>query len=149
MSFLWKRLALLGFEGAVPNGVGMLGDQIKSNWSQRHIAYQCGLGTFGMNNMLIGKAGCCGRYNSIVAKLPLTVFDGPLQEEYCLYKRNGSCAKCISNCFSRALTKDGFDRQKCFEVCMINYQNYGVDVCGKCNTGIPCAHKIPVREAIK
>lgn len=37
------------------------GEKLMSYWSQRHIAYIAGIGTFGMNNMLITAKGCSGR----------------------------------------------------------------------------------------
>jgi epoxyqueuosine reductase QueG len=35
--------------------------QLISDWSHRHVAYIAGLGTFGINNMLITDRGCAGR----------------------------------------------------------------------------------------
>lgn len=141
--YLAEKINELGGRAAITEGIGMLYDILKSNWSQRHIAYAAGLGTFGINNMLITKEGCCGRYNSIVADIPVTP-DGHLTEENCLYKRKGICKKCVSNCFSGALTVEGFDRHKCFSACEKNLDVWGVDVCGKCVTDIPCAFKAPV-----
>ena len=69
--YLVQKIRELGGRAAVTEGIGMLYDVLKSNWSQRHIAYAAGLGTFGINNMLITKEGCCGRYNSIVADIPV------------------------------------------------------------------------------
>ena len=45
--------------------------KITSRWSQRHVAYLAGLGTFGLNNMLITEAGCCGRFGSVVTDLDI------------------------------------------------------------------------------
>jgi hypothetical protein len=42
-----------------------------SNWSERHVAYICGLGTFGRHTCLITKKGTAGRLTSIVTDLPL------------------------------------------------------------------------------
>ena len=33
-----------------------------STWSHKHIAYVCGLGSFGRNTMLITAGGCAGRF---------------------------------------------------------------------------------------
>lgn len=132
----------MGHRAAVPSGVVFDKQLILSNWSQRHIAYAAGLGTFGINNMLISEKGCCGRYGSIVADIPVEA-DSIVKEERCLYKKNGSCKKCVQNCFSGALTTEGFDRKKCFEICMLNDAKTGADVCGKCDIDIPCAFKAP------
>ena len=132
----------MGYRAVPPTDVVFDKDLIMSNWSQRHIAYAAGLGTFGINNMLISERGCCGRYGSVIADIPIEP-DQIQREERCLYKKNGSCAKCVQNCFSGALTTEGFDRKKCFEICMINDAKTGADVCGKCNIDIPCAFKAP------
>lgn len=137
-AYLAEELQNMGYRAAVPTSGGLLGETLKSNWSQRHVAYVAGLGTFGINNLLITKDGCCGRYNTVVADIPVTP-DQPLTHENCLYKSKGLCKKCVSNCFPGALTETGFDRFKCFEQCEKNKEIYGVDVCGKCAVDIPCA----------
>lgn len=139
--YLVEELKKLGYQAAASNAV-MDYEILKSNWSHRHIAYAAGLGTFGINNMLITKDGCCGRYNSIVANIPVEP-DHHLEAENCLYKSKGICKKCVENCFSGALTIEGFDRKKCYETCEKNVELYGVDVCGKCVTNIPCAFIAP------
>ena len=129
---------------------------LKSNWSHRHFARAAGLGTFGINNMLITKSGCCGRYSTIVTNIDVEP-DKLLENEYCLYKRNGSCGICIKHCPSGALTLDGYDRQKCYSVLRKNAKLYtefgssytdesgaipnsmGSEVCGKCVVNTPCA----------
>lgn len=60
-------------------------EHIYSNWSQRHVGYIAGLGTFGLNNMLITDQGTCGRFYSLITNLPVEP-DQPLQEERCLWK---------------------------------------------------------------
>ena len=36
-----------------------------SNWSERHVAYVCGLGTFGCQGLITSK-GLAGRFGSII-----------------------------------------------------------------------------------
>ena len=96
--YLVEELQKMGYRAAVPQNAGMHTDILKSYWSQRHLAYAAGLGTFGINNMLITKDGCCGRYNSIVADNPVGA-DKHLEEENCLYKSKGICKKCVEKCF--------------------------------------------------
>lgn len=141
-AFIVDELRNLGYEATVPVGIGMKEEELKSSWSHRHIAYAAGMGTFGINNMLITEKGCCGRYCSIITKLPVEA-DRSLESENCLYKKNGSCAKCVEHCVQGALTAEGFDRFKCFEVCLRNEKLYGHEVCGKCTTEIPCAFTVP------
>lgn len=123
---------------------------ITSRWSQRHVARIAGLGTFGLNNMLITKQGCCGRFSSFVTKLKLPLSAAP-SEERCLFLRSGTCGLCVRRCPSGALTETGFDRTVCLEVCQANQAlhdpglTFGTDseVCGKCLIDLPCTHKAP------
>lgn len=140
--FIADKVHDLGYDAVVPKDIGMKKEELKSPWSQRHIAYAAGLGTFGINNMLITEKGCCGRYCSVITNLPIEA-DKILEEENCLYKKNRTCAKCVEHCIQGALTTEGFDRFKCFEVCLSNENLYGHAVCGKCTTEIPCAFSVP------
>lgn len=128
---------------------------LKSNWSHRHFAKIAGLGTFGINNMLISKNGCCGRYNTIVTNLDVNA-DSPLKDELCLFKKNGTCGICVKHCPSSALSLNGYDRHKCYAVLRKNAELYtkfgssysntsgdcpnsiGSEVCGKCVVNTPC-----------
>lgn len=153
-----EKLAEYGIKGGIsPETATYDQEKLMSNWSHRHFAKIAGLGTFGINNMLITKKGCCGRYNTIVTNLKVEP-DKPLEEELCLYKKNGSCGECVRRCPGGALTFDGYDRQKCNEILMKNGAIYtqfgssyalddtgapgsgGTAVCGKCDTAIPCAY---------
>jgi epoxyqueuosine reductase QueG len=122
-----------------------------SRWSHRHIAWIAGLGSFGINNMLITSHGCCGRFGSFVTDadsaelgMPLPLNDPSPLPEKCLNKRNGSCGLCIKKCPVGAYAKAGiFDRQKCYAACLNNaelHKEMGfADVCGKCLVGLPCS----------
>lgn len=133
-----------GRQGAVPHDIGLDPETIMSPWSQRHIAYAAGLGTFGLNNLLITEQGCCGRFHSIVTDAPFPE-DPVLTEERCLFRRDGSCGVCAKRCFSGALTTEGFDRKRCYKATLRNAARYGEDkdVCGKCNVDLPCSYGIP------
>lgn len=160
-----KLIAFLseeGYRGAVSKEMGSYDPNIlKSKWSQRHLAYYCGLGTFGINNMLITSAGCCGRIGTVVSDVEV-VHDQVIAEEYCLRKRDGSCGACIRRCPSGALTQEGYDRQLCNNLCdenaavhvgYVDTPSYTLDnseetligsnVCGKCLVGVPCAFEVP------
>ncbi|MCD7897374.1 MAG: hypothetical protein LUG50_11980 [Planctomycetaceae bacterium] len=140
---LRDALHSLGHRAAVPENIGFTPEELMSRWSQRHIAWLSGHGTFGVNRMLISPDGCTGRYFSIVAVLP-TRHDDILPEELCLYKRNGTCGLCMRRCPQGALTPDGFDRRKCWEQCLGNDRLYpGAQVCGKCVVGMPCSLTAP------
>lgn len=155
-------LAEHGVRAAVSPDAGSYDNVLlKSKWSQRHLAYYCGLGTFGKNNMLITEKGCCGRISTVVTDLE-TEHDRRIEEEYCLYKKDGSCGKCIRRCPVQALTESGYDVKICNALCDENaavhvgycekpsYQLENADgeligsnVCGKCVTGMPCTYRIP------
>jgi epoxyqueuosine reductase QueG len=157
ISFLAER----GYRAAVSREASVFDrEEITSRWSQRHIACLAGLGTFGLNNMLITEAGCCGRFGSVVTDLDVPP-DAPLETEYCLYRRNGTCGACVRRCPTGALTAGGFDRRVCYARCLENARVYtqfgssyaakageapedsGSEVCGKCLTGLPCSLKKP------
>lgn len=116
-------------------------------WSQRHVARICGLGNFGINNMLITDIGCAGRYGSFVIDAVLP-YDEYIEDEYCLYKRDGSCAACIKACPTGALSVEGFDRYKCYEWVKKVDEHYSdleeCEVCGKC-IAVPCAFTRPCK----
>ncbi len=134
---LVSRLQAEGIPAAVPSG-GFDTEQLISRWSQRHIAEAAGLGTFGLNNMLITPAGSMGRFGSVVTALKEPV-DLPETAERCLAKAGGRCHVCISRCPSGALTDTGFDRHICYAVCSRAERELGADVCGKCAVELPCA----------
>ena len=143
--YLVAEIEKMGYRAAKPVDCGIVDGKAKSRWSQRHIAYLSGLGTFGLNNMLITEKGINGRFFSIVTNMEIGT-DEPLKEERCLYKLNGSCGKCVERCFSGALRYDGFDRFKCMEICVENERNNKMaDVCGKCTIGLPCTFKNPLK----
>lgn len=142
---LVKKLEESGFRSAVVDW-HYDRERLSSNWSQRHVAYIAGLGTFGINNMLITGEGCCGRYSSIVTTLELEPDLRPAAE-FCLYKKNGSCGACVRHCVCGALKPGHFDRKACYQVCMGNARLYSevgdAEACGKCLTDVPCSFANP------
>ena len=79
-----------GHAGITPKATTFYQSSLVSDWSHRHIAYAAGLGTFGLNNMLLTRHGCCGRFSTVITNLDLKTGQ-PLEEDYCLYKKNGTC----------------------------------------------------------
>jgi epoxyqueuosine reductase QueG len=125
-------------------------DKVKliSNWSHRHIAIIAGLGTFGINNMLITKYGCCGRLGSIITNFEFQEYNDVSQvNEKCLHKKYGNCGVCIKRCMVNAYDDGNFDRQKCYKRLLENAEHRKkigkADVCGKCLVGLPCSIKEP------
>jgi len=115
-----------------------------SNWSHRHIAYIAGIGTFGINNMLITKKGCCGRFGSIIVNYEFDNYQqtGKIKEK-CLYKLNGNCGICHRRCIVNAYDNNNFNRDACYKKCLENAKYHKetgyADVCGKCLVGLPCS----------
>lgn len=134
----------MGYDAAVPYDISMMKDILMSSWSQKHVAVGCGVGTFGLNHLLITERGCCGRISSIVTTLPVEPTKR-YETENCLFKREGKCKKCVERCFSGALTEveNDFDRFHCRKICQETEKLYNEECCGKCDTGLPCSHQIP------
>jgi epoxyqueuosine reductase len=112
------------------------------SWSHRSAAYAAGLGTFGVHHMLITKAGCAGRFGTILisAEIPPTPRS---TEEFCRYKKGEKCLVCVDRCPAGALTIKGLDKEKCFKLLQKNakaFPELNQLACGKCATG-PCALK--------
>ena len=139
---LCKYIKSIGYDACPPRDAGMISDgNPRSRWSQRHVAYVCGHGTFGLNNMLISDKGCVGRYYSVVTSLPIEA-DPVVTEERCLYKKSGSCKLCVKRCVADALTVGEFRRLKCLDQCNINEETYpAAGACGKCVVGLPCSFR--------
>lgn len=116
-----------------------------SNWSERHAAYVCGLGTFGLSRHLITKKGTAGRFGSLLTTLPLEPDTRPYSQydEYCTH-----CGGCIPRCPAEAITLREKDQVACgahVDETMERYKpRYG---CGKCSVGVPCQSRIPRRAA--
>jgi len=125
-------------------------ETLMSDWSHRSAAYIAGVGTFGLNHMLITESGCCGRIGSLVTNLELEPTPR-YSRELCLYRAEGSCGRCVEKCVNDALHFSGLDRHRCHEMLLENGKRLSdlgglVDVCGKCMVGVPCAMGIPQRE---
>lgn len=141
--YLAKKLESFGFRCAKVEPTHNFDEEtLTSYWSHKHIAYLSGLGTFGVHTMIITENGCCGRLGSLVTTVEFE-WREVMEDELCIYKRRGDCLKCVERCPFNALSKDGLDKRKCYEVLMKNSRIYGffADVCGKCACSVPCSLK--------
>jgi epoxyqueuosine reductase QueG len=123
-----------------------------SNWSERHIAYACGLGTFGLCDGLITTLGKAHRIGSVVLRSKIGPTPRPYarHDEYCLFKVKKTCGACIKRCPAGALSEQGHDKRLCsaylgdktapFVQERYGFKGYG---CGLCQTGVPCSSGIP------
>lgn len=129
-----------------------------SNWSQRHMAYAAGLGTFSLNEGFITKKGMAMRCGSLVVGMKLKPSAKPYAHyrANCLFYAGEKCGLCISRCPGGALSSEGHDKVKCYRV-LYEMQapwlkgDHGPGYigkyagCGLCQTGVPCAGRIPVK----
>lgn len=128
-----------------------------SNWSERHTAHICGLGTFGLCDGLITPVGKAVRFGSVIFNAKVTATDRPYIEynEYCLAKYG--CRACIERCPANAISKSGHDKPKCIDyhrehikpLCIERFSYDGYSVCGLCQTGVPCESGIPSKGLLK
>ncbi len=125
--------------------------RLMSDWSHKHVAYIAGLGKFGVHHLLITEKGCCGRLGSIITN----AFFEPTERvthEYCLFKYNETCLKCVEKCPVKALDASPFDRRSCYGVLLENariHEDLGLaDVCGKCTCLVPCSFQNPVHKLL-
>lgn len=113
-----------------------------SNWSERHVAFVCGLGTFGLSKGLITKKGVAGRFASIITELKLPPDTRSYQTiyEYCCY-----CGACAKKCPARAISlKDGKNHLACSAFLDKTAEKFAPrHACVKCQIGVPCESKIP------
>jgi epoxyqueuosine reductase QueG len=130
-----------------------------SNWSERHVAFAAGQGTFSLSDGLITEAGIAHRCGSVVTDLVLPpsprTAEGPYSN--CLFYAGVNCRACMKRCPADAITEQGHDKNLCkqylngigysSEALKSGYDNEtSVAGCGLCQTKVPCEHQNPVRK---
>jgi len=106
-------------------------------WSHSSMGYIAGLGTFGLHQMLITRAGVAGRLGSIVISAEIPPTPRP-EQEYCHYFRTGKCVYCVRHCPVGALTEEGLNKFRCWGHQQNKRDPDKEKGCGKCALG-PCA----------
>lgn len=123
-----------------------------STWSERHVAYAAGLGTFSLSDGLITERGIAHRCGSVVTDLIIPPSPRPYAShtENCPFCTEGKCGVCIRRCPVGAITEKGHDKIKCRDYTYGTIPEevgaqYGVSIagCGLCQTKVPCESKIP------
>jgi len=125
-----------------------------SSWSERHAAYAAGLGTFSLSDGLITQRGIAHRVGSVVCNAPFepTARAYSQYQEYCTYRRDGSCGICMQRCPAGAISAAGHNKMLCEQYLKQTlkpwlqkpgYMGAGYIGCGLCQTAVPCEHKIP------
>ena len=146
--YIQKLLSDAGYESLIPAldprfiAEQTPPDRFTSNWSERHAAFACGLGTFGLSKGIITEKGMCGRLGSLLTDLEVPYDCRPYSEvyEYC-----SMCGACIPHCPVDAISlEEGKEHLPCFHflnsVLEKNKPRYG---CGKCQVKVPCEQGIP------
>ncbi len=163
--YLVSLLEKFGYHAVAPGtasffDVKRLPNGLASNWSQRHIAYAAGLGTFSLSDGLITSKGIAMRCGSVVTDLPLPPTPRLYQNHLanCLFYGDGSCRRCIERCPAGAISEQGHDKNRCSEFMNVEQRNILNELgrgegyigryvgCGLCQTKVPCEAGIP-REA--
>ncbi len=134
-----------------------LANGLASTWSQRHVAYAAGLGTFSLNDGFITAKGIAIRAGSVVCDAAIAA-SPRLYENHlanCLFYRQESCRRCIQRCPAGAISEQGHDKNRCREF-LFNEQKVILKQlgreegytgaylgCGLCQTKVPCEGGIP------
>ncbi|MFQ6110460.1 MAG: hypothetical protein ACE5LX_00370 [Nitrospinota bacterium] len=125
---------------------------IASTWSERHVAFVAGLGTFGYCDGLITPRGKAQRVGSVVTSLPLRATPRPYEShtEWCLHFRGMECRQCEKRCPAGAFDERGHSKPACKrwvqEVIFNKFKDiYGVKAmgCGICQVSVPCEAEVP------
>jgi len=159
---LVSRLQELGYRALAPElsesfKTMNLVNGLSSTWSQRHIAYAAGLGTFSLSDGFITPKGIAIRAGSVVCDAMLSPSPRTYRNhrDNCLFYRGGSCRRCIERCPAGAITEQGHDKNRCREF-LFNEQRVILKElgrekgytgsylgCGLCQTKVPCEGRIP------
>lgn len=116
-----------------------------SNWSERHVAFAAGLGTFSLCKGIITEKGMAGRFTSIITNIRYP----PTERKYTgIYEYCTMCGQCLRNCPPTAITfKHGKNHPKCATyqrgIKKLYDPRFG---CGKCQVDVPCSRQIPSRK---
>ncbi len=133
------------------------------NWSQRHIAYAAGLGTFSLNDGFITKRGMAMRCGSVVTDARIKPSPRIYKDHLanCLFYSDGSCMRCAERCPAGAISEQGHDKNVCWEFLRTKQKEILRDLgreegyigrylgCGLCQTNVPCEARIPKIRADK
>ena len=128
---------------------------LSSKWSHRHIAFMCGLGTFGHCNGLITKKGKAMRFTTILIEsdIEADVRTYEKYNEWCKKTSAEGCDACIKRCPVGAITEDGHNKDVC-EKFIVHIKDKALREglvtsatatgCGLCQCGVPCQDGIPL-----
>ncbi|GHV44434.1 (Fe-S)-binding protein [Clostridia bacterium] len=161
--FVTEMMKRKGFRAVIPAqmpgfAVFPSNGRLVSAWSERHVAYAAGLGTFSLNDAFITEKGICVKLLSFVTDCALPP-DARTAKDYranCLYYAKGTCGACIKRCPAGAITLDGHDVRRCHA---LTYGERSKQIaedlgalrdngsgCALCQCGVPCEYRNPVAK---
>ena len=157
---LAETLTKAGYPSVAPERLPDFGYQhserfgLASNWSERHVAFIAGHGTFGLSDGIITRWGKAVRFGSVVSRIDLPVSERVYGDDYqawCLWFAKGTCGACAKRCPADAITiSEGHDKQACFTYIRETTSPYasrtydtGATPCGLCQVKIPCETQVP------
>ncbi len=123
-----------------------------SAWSERHVGWACGLGTFGLQGAFITDEGVCLRLMSFVVAAPFTAYGEPDPDPFggCLQAHGETCGICADRCPSGGVTRQGRNIAACRATVGARNGAHArtalhIDAyaCGLCMTATPCALRRP------
>lgn len=159
--FVVEAIREMGYLAVAPARTPLLkvhGEGIKnppaSTWSERHMLYAAGLGTFSLSDGFITPKGIAMRCGSVATNLALPVTPRPYQRhiDNCLFLSEGTCGECIKRCPGGAISAQGHDKGRCSaymgQMLAALKEEYDVRIvgCGLCQTGVPCEGRIPEKR---
>ncbi|MBR0086138.1 MAG: hypothetical protein IJL98_00175 [Lachnospiraceae bacterium] len=128
-------------ETIVVNGVEDL--HFSVSWSNRHLLYAAGMGTFGINRHIITEKGCAGTLASIIISAEIEPDERTYDDPYAWCTR---CGACVKRCRAEAITLENYRNLKiCSAYSRTLGEQYGPGGCGnRCLMGVPCESRKPV-----
>jgi epoxyqueuosine reductase QueG len=155
---LLDELAVCGHRGVAPADADWFSivdtpTGKSSTWSERHVGYIAGLGTFGLNNAFISEKGMAVVLNSVVtdAVLPPDSRIAAQHQANCLFYAAGGCGACIKRCPAGAISRNGHDKNRCMVYAYGPESNriaaergvQGPAGCALCQVQVPCEARNP------
>lgn len=158
MRHMVEELGAMGWRAVAPrltNGykLSMSAEGPISNWSERHVAFAAGLGTFSLNDGFITEQGIAVRLISVVtdAEIAADRRTAVGHMDHC-----SRCRACVQRCPVGAIDASGHDRLKCMAHVYGSESRSravanGADAsagsgCGLCQTKVPCEARRPIRR---
>jgi epoxyqueuosine reductase len=161
---LLEKLAGEGYRGVAPTDADWFSildtpEGKSSPWSERHVGYIAGLGTFGLNRGFISEKGMAVALCSVVtdAIIPADARVSDHHQANCLFYAADSCGACIKRCPVGAVSRNGHDKNRCMlhgygpEAVRIGAERgvQGPAGCALCQVGVPCEFRNPSRPATR